>query len=195
MRGSCGLTCWCGALRGEPEADDVVAEGDEEEGEDDDEADRAGDLSRALAERASTHRLERVEHEVAAVEDGDREEVDEADVHADQRHQQEEVAWALLGGGAGDVKDPDDRAELIDAALKGEELLDAGPHQPEHADGLLSGGAGGVGEAAADRLRARQLTRGVGLGPEPQVAALLAVDVAPHACLLGQVDLARRAPG
>src|SRR5690606_17474636 len=94
-------------LRGDhvPTLFDVVLEGQRHQGQQDDHADQMSDLTDPQGERLAHHALHRKKHQVAPIEDRDRQQVQQPQVDADDGHHPDEEVWPLAPLLAGDLED------------------------------------------------------------------------------------------
>ena len=106
------------------DAGDIV-EGDEEEQADDEhDADLLDRLHDARVDRAAADGFDAEEHQLAAVEDGEREQIEDREVDADHRGDVEQIRKADIGSGGDDIGDHHWAAEEFRTEAAGEELME-----------------------------------------------------------------------
>src|SRR5690606_36009372 len=99
----------------EEEPLDVVHEREEREEHEPEPADHRGRLAEARGDGPPDDRLDHQERELTAVEERDGQEVQDAEVHADDRHEREELLRALGRGVARREKYVERAADLVSA--------------------------------------------------------------------------------
>src|SRR2546422_7092637 len=120
-----------------PEVEDVVSEGVEHQADKEKEPDLLGQLAATDAQGLALDRFDREEQEVPAVEDRDRQEVEHAEVDAEDGDQEDVVRETLRRGVARNLGDSQRTADVIGRDLSGEHLSDAHHRQPGPAPGGL----------------------------------------------------------
>ena len=92
---------------------EIVVECEDHYQEEDDETHRLGDLLHLLGDLPADEDLDRVEEDVSTIEDGDGKEVDDAQVDAYEREEEDEITEALLGSLACLLEDEDGPPDVL----------------------------------------------------------------------------------
>ena len=110
-------------------ADHVVVHDVDDEDKEEDEADLDEALFESEAEVAAANAFQRKKEDVAAIEDGDGQEIEDAKIDADENHEGNDGEGALGDGLTSGARNADDALELLDGDAAAEEFAD-------HIDGL-----------------------------------------------------------
>src|SRR4051812_26361417 len=176
-------------LSRQKEAYNVVAQREHGQDDHDDHSGLGGDLARARRGRPSLEQLQREEDQEAPVEDRHGQEVQEAQVHADDGHEPQVLVQALLGGDAGGVSDHDRSAQRRQRHPAPDDLAEAEDHRRDDVTGVLER----VAERVAEPVRDRDGDLGLPGWPveraEDQPLLLLTVDVEARPDLLAKARL------
>ena len=97
------------------------------------------DLPHAQRDRSSDDALHDEEQEVAAIEHGDGEQVEQTQVDADERHDPDEVVRPLATLLPGDLIDRDRTADFLEADLALHQAPQSNGHEARDSYGLLDG--------------------------------------------------------
>src|SRR5688572_18878933 len=171
FRGAVAFRSRSAATRG-AEMDDVVPGGEQHQHDDDGKADAEADLLGSLAQGTANRRLDRIEQKVTPIEQGNREQVDEADrdrQHRDKADERRDPAHC--GDLPGDLSDPDRARQLVRRLAPDDQLAEIIERPLDHVPSLMDADPEGFDRPVGDALDVVRV-----LGPlQPEKAdALLA---------------------
>src|SRR5690348_8686276 len=119
------------------EADDVVVHHEAEDSEQKHEADLDEALLHGEAEVAAERAFDGEHEDVAAVEYRDGKEIQDAEIDAEKRHEEDELGSAELRGFRGHVNDADGPGEILERDAAGEKSGEHGEDLLHHGDVLV----------------------------------------------------------